>query len=308
MRAVLALPAPPGPGGLLSAGAQAQQPAAPERGSLSRLVLLARRGLSYYRSPYSSARYRRAFDGVERYCMFLGYPRSGHSLVGSLFNAHPEMVIAHECDALHYLRLGVGRNELYALLLERDQWFARGGQQWNGYEYKVPGQWQGRFERLRVIGDKRGGGSTWWLRHEPALLDRLRRTVSVPLRLVHIVRNPFDNIATFARFRSVSLEQAADRYFMLAETNQDLRSRLGEEELFEAHLDDLVADPRRLLREMCAFLALAAPPDYLEACAALVFESPKRTRRSAEWSPQLLASVAERVKAVPFLARYSFEA
>ena len=35
------------------------------------------------------------FDDVERVCLFIGYQRSSHSLVGSILDAHPEAAIAH---------------------------------------------------------------------------------------------------------------------------------------------------------------------------------------------------------------------
>ena len=35
-------------------------------------------------------------DGIKMFVMFIGYPRSGHSIVGSLMDAHPHMVIANE--------------------------------------------------------------------------------------------------------------------------------------------------------------------------------------------------------------------
>ena len=37
-----------------------------------------------------------AVEGVEKYVFFAGYPRSGHSMIGSVMDAHPNMVIAHE--------------------------------------------------------------------------------------------------------------------------------------------------------------------------------------------------------------------
>jgi len=44
------------------------------------------------------------FDKVRTYVMFVGYPRSGHSLIGSLLDAHPNVVIAHEMDALQFVQ------------------------------------------------------------------------------------------------------------------------------------------------------------------------------------------------------------
>src|SRR5688572_9593174 len=74
----------------------------------------------------------RALADVRGYCMFVGYPRSGHSLVGSLLNAHPNVVIAHELDALKYVERGVSRGGLFSLILRRDRRFAEMGRRWTG--------------------------------------------------------------------------------------------------------------------------------------------------------------------------------
>ncbi len=280
----------------------------PPSGALRGLATRLKWLLAYCCSPYALPRYRRVFGDVERYVMFLGYPRSGSSLLGSLLNAHPEIVIAHELDALRYVRVGVGRNELFALLLERDRWYADQGRKGTAYDDNVPGQWHGRFERLRVIGDKKNAGSTWWLRYDPTLLDRLRRTVRVPVRFIHLVRNPYDNIATWAKKRSLALEQAAEEYFMLAETVATVTKGMEEAELIQVHHEDVVADPRAALRKLCGWLGISAPQDYLDACASVVFESPRRSRTDASWGPELVRSVAERMKPFPFLARYGFGA
>ena len=90
------------------------------------------------------ARRRPPLKDVQRFCFFIGYARSGHSLVGSLLNAHPRMVIAHELDALRYVRMGFSRSQIYALLLEQDERFAAIGRTWSGYDYTVPGAPPGR--------------------------------------------------------------------------------------------------------------------------------------------------------------------
>ena len=39
-------------------------------------------------------------DGVEKFVLFVGYRRSGHSIIGSMMDAHPNMVISHEFNIL----------------------------------------------------------------------------------------------------------------------------------------------------------------------------------------------------------------
>ena len=42
--------------------------------------------------------------------MFIGYPRSGHSLIGSLLDVHPNAIVAHELDALKFVGAGFGKH------------------------------------------------------------------------------------------------------------------------------------------------------------------------------------------------------
>jgi hypothetical protein len=83
------------------------------------------------------------FDSVESYAMFIGYPRSGHSLIGALLDAHPNAAIAHELDVLKYVKEGYSREQIDPLLLENSRRYTESGREWNGYRYEVAGQWQG---------------------------------------------------------------------------------------------------------------------------------------------------------------------
>lgn len=236
----------------------------------------------------SSLTRRRTFDQVRGFVVFVGCPRSGHSLLGSFLDAHPLAVIAHELDALDYVHRGWGRYELYERILRHDRDFGAAGRQWFGYDYRVPGQWQGRFLRLEVIGDKRGGLTTSRLGSDPGMLDRLEDLVRVPVHVLHVVRNPFDNIATMARRSGESLEQAAERYFSLCGVVTGLRAR---RRLLDVHHEDLVADVPGQLGRVCGVLGLESPGDYLAACARVAFKSARQTRAELSWSTDLIRRV-----------------
>lgn len=116
------------------------------------------------------------FASVRTFVLFVGYPRSGHSLIGSIMDAHPNIIIAHEVRPaatsalpLHYqlqsqpslvlyslwpfalfaLQYDVvgklesymsddGRERLYADLFQdsKSMAFCEGGRQHNNYKYK----------------------------------------------------------------------------------------------------------------------------------------------------------------------------
>lgn len=262
---------------------------------------------AYVRSWRAARAHRDAFSRLEAFCLFVGYPRSGHSLVGSLLDAHPEMIIAHELHVLRYLRYGFHREQIFALLLERSRDHAEDGRAATGYSYAVPNQWQGRFRRLRVIGDKRGGTSIRKLTSRPHLLARLRQRIALPLRLVHVVRNPFDNVATIQRRSRRDLAESIDHYFGMVAGVERLRAQLASGELVDVRHDDLLDDPSRELTRLCAFLGVEPPADWLRDCASIVWRSPSHTRDEVQWPDALRERVAKEIERVPFLAGYDFE-
>ena len=240
-------------------------------------------------------------------CLFVGAPKTGHSLVGSLLDAHPRMAVAHELDVLLQLRAGFRRGQILALLLDNTARQAARGRGESGYDYVVPGQWQGRWESLRVIGDKHAEGTALRLRLFPELWRRLERELA-GTRFIHVVRNPFDAIASLTRPQSRRLDvaSATDYFFFLVAGVPELRERVGEDRFLELRHEDLIAAPAKTLANACGFLGEEAPADYLEACAAIVFETPRRAREEVAWTPAAVREVERRAADLPFLRDYGF--
>ncbi len=267
-----------------------------------------------YVSSLVSATRNPSFDDLECFCFFIGYARSGHTLVGSMLDAHPEVVIAHELDAVNVVRHHFSRNQLFALLLERDLQFGAMGWMWAGYAYEVPGQSQGRCRRLRVLGDKRGNSTAMELSRWPELLDRVRRLVQVPIRVIHVTRNPFDNIATAARKHEYLsrgegsvLTRATAWYDESCGAVARIRPLLDASELVELRYETFVDEPTVSLAELCRFIGVEPDPTYLEACAGQVWPSLNRTRDQVEWTEQERTGVERLIGRYEFLASYSFD-
>lgn len=273
---------------------------------LRRLAATADVAPTFLRSLLGGLAEQPGFRSVRTFCLFLGYPRSGHSIVGSLLNAHPDAVVSHELDVLRYVDLRFRREQLYHLILEKDRAFARSGRLVKrGFDYNVPGEWQGRYRQLLVIGDKRGNSSVRRLDKHPQVLDRLRRTVGVDVRIIHVARNPFDNITTMASRARCGLDKATDRYFRLCEAIDGVRT-IAPEEVFDTSHEALIADPAGCLRELCAFLDLEASPTYLHNCASVVYSLPSRSRSGGDWSRERIERVERRIGDFDFLQSYSY--
>jgi hypothetical protein len=238
---------------------------------------------------------------VRTFCLFTGYPRSGHSLVGALLDAHPNAVIAHEQQALRYLRAGIGREPLLYLLEQNAMQPADSARS----RFAVDGQWQGRHSQMRVMGDKAAWGTSLALERRPQLAETAQRVMRGSLRWIHVVRNPFDIIARIAEREAIALDGAAAHFARLARVNSDLRDRT--DACWDVRLERLIGAPGSELAKLCGYLGLDVTAKYLEACSKIVFDSPRRARESARWSPELIGAVQAEIGRHSFLAGYGFD-
>jgi hypothetical protein len=269
-------------------------------------------GWLYVPSLLGGARNRRLFEDGETYCEFIGYPRSGHSLVGALLNAHPDIAVAHELAAMRYAYLGFNREQVYYLILRNARRAAREGKVLGGYVYDVPNQWQGRVRNLRVIGDKEGYGTTVRLATSARYLRRLRSIVRAKLKFIHIVRNPYDIVTTRARRVRRYAENpmlCIQDLFSLCETVTDFKETLEPDEIIELRHESFVQEPERQLAKVCSFLGVDASDEYLRDCGSIVFERPHKSRFEGpvEWDSEMIELVRDEAGRFPFLNGYSFE-
>ena len=258
------------------------------------------------------------FDDVERVCLFIGYQRSSHSLVGSILDAHPEAAIAHELDAMTYLKEGFSREQLFSMMLRNSQYHGQKGREQTGYSYQVPNQYQGTFRKLRVIGDKRGNRTSQWLKTHPDLLWQFKNLVQCPVHFVHVTRNPFDNIATMAKrdkrvkgdVRKINegiLQHAKDEYLKTSKVIEQVRNQLNDEEFFTMHIEDFLENPDHYLRELLQFLGLPVIEDYLKDSQSILFSKPKQTRYDFTWPRHIADEVAQYASTFYCLRDYSFQ-
>ena len=152
-------------------------------------------------------------SSLTSFLVFVGYSRSGHTLVGALLDGHPQMIVANEYNALARpptveLKRSLALNSAVCAVYGRTQ---------AGFNYSLGGAlwWQGRWCRPdapqewcaygipRILGDKRGGGTSQVLERVDDFpsggVQRLlafSRGLALPLRVLHILRNPFDMAAT----------------------------------------------------------------------------------------------------------------
>jgi hypothetical protein len=258
-------------------------------------------------------RHAKVNRGLKTFVVFLGYPRSGHSIVGALLDAHPNITISHEVDALRLLKAGVSRRLLFGKILAKARWFHDQGSSWSGYSYRVPGQFQGCFESTRVIGDKKGGGTNAVLRQDMENI-KLLDSLDLKIRIIHVMRNPFDNIVSRAQGGNLNnrivtparLNRAVDRHIEALQLVSRIKT-MHKYPMLDLRMERLGQDPTTSLQELLEFVEVDWASEYLQACSSIVKPSSGKKRLQVQWPSALKRRVTETIAELEFLSGYSFD-
>ena len=142
--------------------------------------------------------------------------------------------------------------------------------------------------------------------------------------MFHIVRNPYDNIATRFLYgiSSAVRKDTFDSNKVWNDTkglsvwvrkqlwSYDRIQRLIEyfgDRVLTLHHEDLISDSKTFLSKMCDFLEIKCDDFYIETAAKSVFTNITMSRHNVIWNEDLSTQVESVTKRYPFLERYSFE-
>ena len=286
-----------------------------KRNILGRAIRKARFLSGYLRSHVSGQINKDKYRDLRCFLVFVGYPRSGHTLVASLLDAHPNIMISIEWGALSHLRMGYGKNAiLYAVEKHSRLFTDKLRNVWTGYSYRVENQWQGRSGRIEVIGDKLAGQTSKILKEYPDLLDRLHKEMGLEIKIIHVIRNPFDTITTIAH-RALEkgsvpgdepdLSRFSQQYFERVEVVQSLRKQ-AVYSMFDVYHEDFIRDPKQKLSDMLDYIGIGFDDSYLTSCSEVVYESPHQSRKKYHWPEDIKELVQSQIARYDFLNRYTF--
>jgi hypothetical protein len=267
----------------------------------------------YLRSDQQVRLHPDFFQDVHTYCLFLGHARSGGSLAGALLDAHPDAIIADEVEVFQYLCAGFSREQIFHILMTRshqqaEKGHTKPGQDRKDYSYAVPGQWQGRNDSIQVVGNRKAGMTTQRIGRDPALLDQLQDVLDgIQLKLVVVLRNPFDTISTMNIRSGRELTNGLQQYFSNCETIQDIQTRIPAERQYVVRHEVLLADPQASLVQLCRFLNLKEDEAYLRACTEILFKKPATSRQKVNWKEEDVNFVKQKIDKYAFLHGYSYE-
>ena len=277
-----------------------------------------------------------ATKSVQKFLFFVGHGRSGHSIIGSILDAHPHIVISHEYSLFHewttMSKQDMNRGHLYSAIYNNSCYNSIDGLRRvdamkKGYTLHIPGLWQGRYDgNITVIGDKSGGMTTKLFKNQKESVKQafkeIRQAVGIPIVVIHAIRNPFDNIATMLLYKKHARNTATSQepytnikglkkqvilYFRQVRSVVKMIKQL-KLDVIEVHNSDLIHRPNRSIKRLCNCLQVKCSKDYVSRCSKAVFKDISRSRLQVKWTPKLIEIVERKSKKFLFLKKYSFYA
>ena len=264
---------------------------------------------------------------VQSLVLFVGYPRSAHTIVGSILDAHPNVAIVHEGSIVEHAHSFSNQTVLVDFIVQRAAQQHVDGRWQTGFSYAIKGAWQGQQKSpLMVVGDKKGGATSALLAADwdgtMAKIDHLRAMTAGHVKYIHVVRNVFDNIASMIMINLVGFNTSAyqqirlnqlprpwkseydtfvQRYLLLAQTNMRLSDevmRVPNSSFLHVNGRQLLAEPFNVFQDICFFLNVPFNEQWAKMSAAKLFREPFNSRNHFAWPREtielLLASLSKR--------------
>lgn len=273
--------------------------------------------------------------GVQRFVFFIGYPRTGHSIIGSFMDAHPNMIIAHEYPLFE--SLGNHEMTMFELFNELHKnsvgelkagWRGQKNVDKKGYSLSLEGLWQATFTKLKVIGNKYGGATLTYYRDNPdaflSLMEQLKGMLGIPISIIHVVRNPYDIIATHLLYvdgrKTSKLKASVDNKYNhtthLKELAEDMAERADvaadmlrvlKLPFLEVHHEEFINDPISVMKQICVFVGVKCTEHYLSVCKSHTYSSPSKSRNVVVWTDEIVDYVRRHMLQHSFMNQYSFD-
>jgi hypothetical protein len=234
---------------------------------------------------------------MKYFLSFMGYPRSGHTLVAAILNANPNCIVSNQ---LHLY----GSKEIDFQYIAN---YSKNTGTWKPTTQvpHVPKQ------EIKVIGDKTGHRTVLTLSKNPQRLGEVKANIGMPIKWIHVVRNPFDTLATwtkieYERKKSVpnqELNMVIEKYKLLNKTIERLKRS---EDVLTVRHEYVITRMHNTLEEICDFLEISFDPQWRDNVRNTVWNKPRITRRDIPWTSKQKGIVHDIIDQYDWFKGYDF--
>jgi len=260
---------------------------------------------------YSSLKYNaRMFNSVNTLCLFVGYPHSGSTFTCYMLNAHPNAAISDEVNIVPvitrtrgfpYIKNTILSYIFHHVLTQRPE-ISHPSRTFEQYDIKTG--YRRSFTKLKVIGDKHPPETIKCFIKNENIFKEIKEQMKLKLKIIHMIRNPTDNIASWVGDGSVKI--ALDRYLKYVKAVNHLQKIIPESELINIYLESLIEEPEMNIIKLFDFIGLPIDNSFISAIKQTLMKKPSRPGLKKNWPPGSKEKINEFIykENILFLKKY----
>jgi hypothetical protein len=241
--------------------------------------------------------------------------QSGHTIIAAIVDTHKHAMISEEKQVIRKFakKRYATVDEMYEEVIKDSTTRVQGTGSYRRRIGTIDGQWQGKYDgSIKVIGDKCGWDSIGRYKDRGAKSKELlsfESWLGVPVKVIHALRNPYDIISNWTVGKPWPLKNSIKTFEQFAHSSQKVcyDSDFPRESILQVRNEDLCRYPSDWIVEICHFLSLTPYPDYVDACASIIFKSPNRRISEVEWDSKSIEKVEKIINEYHFLDGYTID-
>ena len=210
---------------------------------------------------------------IKQLVMFFGHAHSGHSIIGAIMDAHPDVCITNEINIAKLFKdHDVSKKELESILLyyshDND---SQGAWHNTEYKYQINSGFQGKTDTPMVIGDKKGGASTRIIMNNPEILTKILDMYGNKVKFINVHRKPIDVIAAYAHYWKQPIGQAhLTRFIENDQANLMIKSKVPTSQWLDIDQKQFIEHPKTIIGQIFEFISVDYSKQQLEQWTSIV--------------------------------------
>jgi len=230
---------------------------------------------------------------------FIGPMRSGHSLVASILNAHPNIQISLEVNPLKRF---VAKDDVNHVFSDIQRYCKRDTErEMGGYKYNL----KVRNKDVQIIGDSITGHKYLHLLKSRGLKNYMEY-IGIPMVFIWVLRNPFDLIHSSFLINRKPMPKNVKFFKQSMDISRDICEN-NYRSTYILPIEDFITNTKPELKKLTDFLGVKCSKQYLNLCDKFVFDEPHRVFNPYYWEGKEITKVNRFIKKLPELERYKDE-
>ncbi len=257
-----------------------------------------------------------AESGMERhFALFLGFERSGSTLLGQIVNAHQNALIGNEGLLFEYLPYCKTQKDIFDYIHYLNDKFAKQkyfkqqktekNLQSREQNLLLAGGYQSNAEKIEVIGNAKAGRTPFILSERREQYLDLLSKLDMPIKFISIVRHPVHMIDSSIKRRGISPKEAIYNFQLYSSYLENALTYLEtQNSVLNIEYEQLISEPQRSVEDIYKHLELSVDEAFIKNITQSFDSSPLKRKSSPSWLAEFSDEINSLIEKYSFFSSY----